>query len=458
MDTPRIISVDDHVVEPPTLWTDRIPAKFKDRAPRVERDSAKFSFVGGVFSYEKGIDGGEPCDWWIYDDLIYPFPKLSAAVGFSELDVTPTTFDEIRPGCWIQSERLADMDANHMDASICFPNTLPRFCGQTFLERDDKELALLCVKAYNDWMIDEWCAGDGKGRLIPLTMVPLWDVELAAAEVRRAADKGSFAVTFPENPFPLGLPSIHDKDHYWEPFFQACQETETTVCMHIGSSSKMPTTSPDAPFIVSSTLTFSNAMGSMCDYIFSGTLERFPTLKIAYSEGQVGWMPYVMERADKLAAERVRQQLRHLAAAAAVELRVAHLRLHLRRRDRPRQPRRHRHGPDLLRDRLPARRLDLPALEEGRRGHLHPGRSERRGDLQAPARQRHHRVRPGALRHHEVVAGDRRRHAARRRRRRRRPHDHDQPARGQERTHRGDAGALLRARSRTPTPTTPSAR
>ncbi len=157
MDTPRIISVDDHVVEPPDLWTDRIPAKFKDRAPRVERDSAVFHFEGGVFSYEKGVDGGEPCDWWLYDDLIYPFPKLSAAVGFSELDVTPTTFDEIRPGCWIQSERLIDMDANHMDASICFPNTLPRFCGQTFLERDDKELALLCVQAYNDWMIDEWC-------------------------------------------------------------------------------------------------------------------------------------------------------------------------------------------------------------------------------------------------------------------------------------------------------------
>ena len=147
-----------------------------------------FHFEGGVFSYEKGVDGGEPCDWWLYDDLVYPFPKLSAAVGFSELDVTPTTFDEIRPGCWNQSERLADMDANHIEASICFPNTLPRFCGQTFLERDDKELALLCVQAYNDWMIDDWCGGDGKGRLIPLTMVPLWDVELAAAEVRRCAE------------------------------------------------------------------------------------------------------------------------------------------------------------------------------------------------------------------------------------------------------------------------------
>jgi len=307
-DIPRIISVDDHVVEPPDLWTKRLPAKYQDRGPRVERDRAVFSFKGGKFSFEKGGDEGEWCDWWLYDGLVYPFPKLSAAVGFEDLDVTPTTFDEIRPGCWIQSERLADMTANHVDASICFPNTLPRFCGQTFYEQGikqeggDAELAQLCVEAYNDWMIDEWCAGEGKGRLIPLTIIPLWDAELAADEIHRCANKGSYAVAFSENPHPLGLPSIHSGK--WDPFFAACQETETVVCMHIGSSSRMPATSPDAPFIVSSTLTFQNAMGSMLDFIFSGTLDRFPTLKIAYSEGQVGWMPYVLERADKLWAER----------------------------------------------------------------------------------------------------------------------------------------------------------
>jgi predicted TIM-barrel fold metal-dependent hydrolase len=308
VEIPRIISVDDHVVEPPDLWSSRLPAKYKDVGPRVVRDRARFSFVGGVFSYEKGVADGEWCDWWLYDQLVYPFPKLSAAVGFDDLDVTPTTFDEIRPGCWIQADRLADMDANHVEASICFPNTLPRFCGQTFYEQGvkreggDPELALACVKAYNDWMIDEWCAGAGKGRLIPLSMIPLWDAELAAAEVRRSAARGAFAVAFSENPHPLGLPSIHSG--HWDPFFAACQETETVVCMHIGSSSRMPATSPDAPFIVSSTLTFQNAMGSLLDYIFSGTLERFPTLRIAYSEGQVGWMPYVLERADKLWAER----------------------------------------------------------------------------------------------------------------------------------------------------------
>jgi predicted TIM-barrel fold metal-dependent hydrolase len=299
---PRIISVDDHVVEPPDLWTNRLPKQYLDRAPRIERDRAAMRMKGGVLTFERGGADGEWCDWWIYDDVQYPFSRLSAAIGFEDLDNTPTTFDEIRPGCWKQKERLEDMAANHVEASLCFPNVLPRFAGQTFMERADKELALLCVQAYNDWMIDEWCAGDGQGRLIPLTMIPLWDADLAAGEVRRCAGKGSHAVAFSENPHPLGLPSIHSGK--WDPFFAACQETETVVCMHIGSSSRMPATSPDAPFIVSSTLTFQNAMGSMLDFIFSGTLERFPTLRIAYSEGQVGWMPYVIERADKLWAER----------------------------------------------------------------------------------------------------------------------------------------------------------
>ena len=307
-DLPKIISVDDHVVEPPDLWTSRLPQKYADRWPRVERDRAKFHMSGGSFSFEKGAPDGEWGDWWLYDDLVYPFPRLSAAVGFADLDNSPVTFDEIRPGCWKQKERLEDMDANHVEASICFPNVLPRFCGQTFLERDDKELALLCVQAYNDWMIDEWCAGDGQRRLIPLTIVPLWDAQLAAAEVRRCADKGSHAVAFSENPFHLGLPSVHDKDRFWDPFFGACEETESVLNMHIGSSSKMPSTSPDSPFIVSSTLTFQNAMGSMIDYIFAGTFDRFPNLVIAYSEGQVGWMPYVLERADKLWSERIHDE------------------------------------------------------------------------------------------------------------------------------------------------------
>src|SRR5262249_10794545 len=181
-----------------------------------------------------------------------------------------------------------------VDASLSFP-TFPRFCGQTFLEAKDREVAHACVLAYNDWMVEEWC-GDSGGRLIPLIIVPLWDAELAAAEVLRHATRRVHAVCFSEIPPKLGLPSIHSG--YWDPFFQACQDTNTVVCMHIGSSSQMPATSPDAPVAVAATLSFNNAMASLSDFLFSGVLVRFPNLNLAYSEGQIGWIPYVVERAD----------------------------------------------------------------------------------------------------------------------------------------------------------------
>jgi predicted TIM-barrel fold metal-dependent hydrolase len=202
----------------------------------------------------------------------------------------------MRPGSFSVPERLDDMDINHVEASLCFP-TFPRFCGQTFYEASDKELALLCVKAYNDWMVDEWCGTSG-GRLIPLTLISLWDPVAAAAEVRRNADRGVRAVCFSEIPPNLGLPSIHDASGYWLPFFEACNETSTVINMHIGSGSKMPSTSPDAPPAVGSTLTFANCCFSMVDWLMSGLFNQFTDLKIAYSEGQIGWIPYILERAD----------------------------------------------------------------------------------------------------------------------------------------------------------------
>lgn len=295
---PRIISVDDHVVEPPTVWSDRLPARYRDVGPRIVRaPMGEITFVGGKLTVKPGSEG-LPTDWWHYEDLKRPLLRLDAAAGIPRDEVTMrgVTYEDMRAGAHQVKPRLQDMDANHVEASLCFP-TFPRFCGQTFAEAKDKELAKLCVEAYNDWMVDEWC-GESGGRLVPLTLVPLWDAELAAAEVRRNAARGVRAVCFSEIPPFLGLPSVHDPDNYWDPFFAACAETGTVVNMHIGSSSKMPSTSADAPPAVGSTLTHTNATFSVVDFLFSGVLVRFPSLDLAYAEGQIGWIPYILERAD----------------------------------------------------------------------------------------------------------------------------------------------------------------
>jgi predicted TIM-barrel fold metal-dependent hydrolase len=295
---PKIVSVDDHVVEPPHVWERWLPARYRDRGPRVERRGiGAMRHIGGG-TYEQTFDDDAPDkgDCWVYEDLVYVHKRHVAAVGFprDQMTMSPITYDEMRPGCYDPTHRVEDMELNHVEASLCFP-TFPRFCGQTFTEAKDRDLALACIRAYNDWMVEEWC-GDSAGRLIPLIIVPLWDAELAAAELRRNAERGVRAVTFSEIPPHLGLPSIHSGA--WDPFLAACEETATVVCMHIGSSSKMPATSPDAPNAVAATLSFNNAMASLSDWLFSGKLVEFPELKLAYSEGQIGWIPYVLERAD----------------------------------------------------------------------------------------------------------------------------------------------------------------
>jgi predicted TIM-barrel fold metal-dependent hydrolase len=295
---PLIISVDDHILEPRTLWTDELPAADRERGPRVVRERVKLEFTGGHYGFHRDVPDGDWCDVWVYEDLVSPTGLLHAPAGIprSEQRNVPAIYEDFREGTYNQKARLADMDANFVDVAINYPNTFPRFAGQGFAERADKDLALRCLQIYNNWMIEEWCGGDGKGRLIPLTLVPLWDPTLAAEEVRRCAAAGSHAIAFSENPSKLGFPSLYTGE--WDVLFEVCQETDTTVSMHIGSSSTMPSTSPDAPLATSMALSSQNAQGSMCDWFFSGTLTRFPTLKIAWAESQVGWMPYQMERME----------------------------------------------------------------------------------------------------------------------------------------------------------------
>lgn len=297
---PLIVSPDDHVIEPPDLWQERLAKKHKDAGPRVvihPRDFATFDLLTASWTINGGAEGA-PAAFWHFEDTIKPLKRNEAAAGGDpdEADDSPVTFEEIRPGCWQPKARLADMDLNGVEASMCFPN-YPRFSGQLFSEGKDRDLGMACIKAYNDWMVEEWC-GESEGRLIPLCIMPLWDAQLAAAEVRRNAARGVRAVSFSEIPAWLGAPSIHTG--FWDPFFEACDETGTVVCMHIGSGSRVMTSSSDAPTAVAAVMIFNNSATSLVDFLTSGLLSRFPGLKLFFAEAQIGWIPYVVERADDI--------------------------------------------------------------------------------------------------------------------------------------------------------------
>ena len=310
---PKIISVDDHILEPRTLWQDELPASMRERGPKVVREKLSLHFIGGHYGFTRDAPDGKWCDLWIYDDLVLPTGLLHAAAGVpkDKQENVPAIYEDFREATHDQKARLVDMDTNNVEIAINYPNTFPRFAGQGFAERADKDVSLRCIQIYNDWMIEEWCGGDGRGRLIPLTLVPLWDPVLAAAEVRRCAAKGSYAIAFSENPSKLGFPSLYTGA--WDVLWDACVETDTTVSMHIGSSSTMPSTSPDSPLATTMALSAQNAEGSLCDWVFSTTLERYPTLKIAFAESQIGWMPYLLGRMDLVAEE---------AAAGGVHLKT----------------------------------------------------------------------------------------------------------------------------------------
>jgi predicted TIM-barrel fold metal-dependent hydrolase len=295
VEIPPIISVDDHVVEPPHLWQRWLPARYRDAGPRVV--SAPYELTATQQTVMTA--SGPKTDFWVYEDTKVAIHNAAAAAGLpaEEIDFSPRAYDEMRPAFYDPKARLLDMDLNHIERSVCFPSTFPRFCGQAFFEAKDKDLAMACLVAYNDWMVEEW-AGDSRGRLIPLCLAPLWDPQLAAAEVRRNAKRGVHAVTFCELPAALGLPSLYT--NHWDPFLAACNETATTLCIHIGSATKHGASSPDSPRVSRQAALCIGSQLCLTDWLMSANLVRFPNIKVALSEGQIGWMPYILERLDRL--------------------------------------------------------------------------------------------------------------------------------------------------------------
>jgi len=274
-----LVSVDDHVVEPPDMFDRHVPAAYRDKAPRVIRTA-----------------GGD--DIWEYEGQLRPNVGLNAVAGRppEEYGFEPTSFRQMRRGCYDVHERVRDMNANGVLASMCF-GSFPSFCGLLWVRAKDKAAAHVMQRAYNDWHIDEWCAAY-PGRFIALAQLPLWDIGLMADEVRRVARQGCHAVAFVENPTMIGLPSIHDRA--WDPLWQACCDEQVVLAIHIGSVwQPAPPSGDSAPETLMAGVPVAS-LHTASDFVFSDVFRRFPALRIALSEGGIGWIPYFLERIDYL--------------------------------------------------------------------------------------------------------------------------------------------------------------
>jgi predicted TIM-barrel fold metal-dependent hydrolase len=272
-----LISVDDHIAEPADMFDAHVPARHRDLAPRVVTD-------------DRGVQ-----QWW-YGNIKGRNLGLNAVAGKPRemYNVDASRYDEMRPGCFDVHERIRDMNAGGQLAGLNFPN-FTGFSGQVLNMGPDTAINEVMIRAYNDWHIDEWC-GAYPGRFIPCGILPLFDVEKAAAEVRRLAAKGCHAVTFSENPAALDMPSIHSGA--WDPLFAACVETDTVLCCHLGSSSRSMGTSVDAPAGVAMSLSSAGTIFTLIDLVWATFWERFPTLKFSLTEGDIGWIPYFLWRAE----------------------------------------------------------------------------------------------------------------------------------------------------------------
>ena len=276
-----VISVDDHVVEPAHTFEGRLPAALQNRAPRI-------------------VETPEGYQVWEFEGARYTQVGMNAVAGRrpETVKLEPFRFEQMRPGCYDVDARIADMDVNGVWASVNFPSQITGFCGRVFFNAVDRELGLACVRAWNDWLFEEWYEPH-PDRIVPLGLTYLADPALAVAEIERNAARGFTSVTFPERPHNVGLPSLWDRDH-WDPIIAACAATGTVISLHVGSSG-LPAYPPGAPSLqLGATLFGQQSLGACAEWLWSGYAVEHPDLKIAMSEGGIGWVAMLLDRLDNI--------------------------------------------------------------------------------------------------------------------------------------------------------------
>jgi predicted TIM-barrel fold metal-dependent hydrolase len=292
----KMVSVDDHLIEPATLWSARLPPKFRDVGPRIEELTEDTVLPVGAAREPHVFPKGSQV--WRFEALTVPNVGLSATAGtpLKERNHEPLRFEDMRPGAYDPVARLADMDEDGVWVQTPFPS----FCGfggNRFVFADDKELAQLCVEAYNDFLLDEWCAA-APDRYIGIVILPIWDRQACVTEIERCTAKGARGITFPDNPAPLGLPAFHTNE--WDDVLSAAEDAGLPLCMHFGSSRVVPYVAPGVAQAVITTLFGITLFNSMTELVFSQVFHRHPKLQVAYAEGGVGWFPYATMRMDQV--------------------------------------------------------------------------------------------------------------------------------------------------------------
>jgi len=278
-----LIDADTHITEPPDVWVDRVPARFRDRVPHVVRT-------------EDGVD-----QWMLDGQPIYKV-GLTATAGWPEpFPGGPANYDECHPAAYDAHARLRYMDAIGIWAQVLYPN-VASFGGQRFLSFPDDELKIVCVRAYNDFLRD-WASADHR-RLITIMATPFWDIDAAVAEVQRCAEAGHRGILFTGEPQRFGLPFLGER--HWDPLWAAARDAGLPIHFHIGSGDTATSFTPERVAAHGSASTYAYTSVEMflknglqvADLLTSGVLARFCDLQFVSVESGVGWIPFVLEAVD----------------------------------------------------------------------------------------------------------------------------------------------------------------
>ena len=272
----RIISADCHINEPPHVF-DNVPAKWKDRAPKMMR----------------GADGG---DGWSFDGK--PQGRtfgIEAVAGQAagEKKMSGLRFDEILPGNYDGAAHVRDMERDGVDVSV----TYPAYAAQAYVQ-PDRELALACFRSFNDWMLGEFQAAEPE-HIIGLPMLPVDDgMDICVEEFDRCLKAGAKAGFIP------GLPLRPYHDPYYAPLFDRAAEANVPLTFHRTFGGKPDEADWDELVYMNVTAggtvyRFFSAIRPFTYMAYGGVFERHPDLKIVAGEVNCGWLPFWLQTMEQ---------------------------------------------------------------------------------------------------------------------------------------------------------------